>query len=112
MHDRLGNRGREGFDVELARELLEDAAFLDAWRVIDAGELERHDRVDRLVEADAQKVHVGGLAAHRIALGLLENHGGGLGAVDAEIHDGARAGQGEAQLARVDAEAERVEPPP
>ncbi len=33
VDDRLGDRGRKRFDVQLARELLEDAAFLDAGRV-------------------------------------------------------------------------------
>ena len=59
--------------VQLARDLLEHAAFLDARGVLDAGQLERHDRVDRLVQAHAQQVDVDGLAAHRVALGLLEH---------------------------------------
>ena len=109
VHDRLGDRGRKRFDVQLARELLEDAAFLDAGSVVDAGEFERHDRVDRLVQAHPQQVDVGGLAAHRVALGLLEHDRGGLGAVDAEVDHGARAGKRDSQFARVDAEADGVD---
>ena len=59
---------------ELARDLLEHAALLDAGRVLDARQLDRHDRADLLVEADAQQVDVGGLAAHRVALGVLQHH--------------------------------------
>ena len=49
-----------------------------------------------------------GLAAHRVALGLLEHDRRGFAAVDAEVEHGARAGQREAQLAGVDVEADRL----
>src|SRR6185312_8161844 len=112
VHDRLGDGGGKRFDVQLACELLEDAAFLDARGVLDAGELERDDGVDRLVQAHPQQVYVGRLASHGVALGLLEDDRGGLRAVDGEIDHSAGAGQGEPQLARVDAEADRVRATP
>ena len=59
--------------VQLARDLLEHPAFLDARGVLGAGQLERDDGVDGLVQAHPQQIHVHGLPAHRIALGLLED---------------------------------------
>ena len=108
VHDRLRDRRRQRLDVQLARDLLEHAAFLDARRVVDAGQLERHDRVDRLVEVHAQQVDVDGLAAHGVALGLLEHDRRRFLAVDAEVEHGARAREREAQLARVGVEADRL----
>ena len=78
VEDRLGDRVRQRLDVQLARDLLEHAALLDAGRLLAAGQLERHDRVDRDVEVDAQQVDVHRLAAHRVVLGALEDRGGGV----------------------------------
>ncbi len=95
-------------DVQLAGDLLEHAAFLDARRLLDAGQLQRHHGADRLVESHAQQVHVHGLAAHGVAVGLLEDDRRGLLAVDAQIQHGARPGEREAQLAGVGVEAHRL----
>ena len=48
---------RQGLDVELARDLLEHAALLDARRVAD--EVHRERCVDRLIEPNLVKVDVG-----------------------------------------------------
>ena len=71
-------------------------------------ELERHDGVDRLVQAHPQQVDVHGLPAHRVALSLLEHDRRRFAAVDAQIEHRARAGERQAQLARVGVEAHRL----
>ena len=53
---------------------------------------------------------MGGLAAHRIALGVLEHDRRGFAAVDTEIEHGAGAGQRVAQLAGVDLDPDRLGP--
>ena len=53
--------------VHLARDVLEHAALLDAGRLLDALELERHRRLDLLVEPDLEQVEVDDVAADRIA---------------------------------------------
>ena len=93
-------------DVQLTHDLLQHAAFLHAGRVVGAGEFQWHDGVDGLVETDAKEIHVDGVAAHGIALSLLEDHGGGLGAVHAEVEYSTGAGKREAQLAGVRIEAD------
>ena len=57
---------RQRLDVDLVRDLVEDAAFLDADGLAD----ERHDDggLDRLVEADLLQVDVRDRAAHLVAL--------------------------------------------
>src|SRR5207302_773717 len=107
-NDGLGDRVRQRFDVELARYLLEHAAFLDAGRVLDARQLQGHDGVYRLVEANAQQVDVYRRAAQRVTLGFLEHDRRGLFAVDAEVEHRARRGKREAQLAGVGVEAQRL----
>ena len=64
-------------DVELDRALREHAALDDAGRVVGAEELERDRRLDRDLHVDAQEVDVHGLAAHGMALDVLDEHRAG-----------------------------------
>jgi hypothetical protein len=58
--------------------VLEHAALPGAGCVVAADELQRDDGVDGDVEAHAQEVDMQRLAAHRVALGVLEDRRGGL----------------------------------
>src|SRR5215203_3625550 len=69
--DPVGNLHRQRFDVDLADDLGEDAAFLDA--VGFADQLDHDLRLDRLVEADFLQIDVDDAALDRILLGLFEN---------------------------------------
>ncbi len=106
--DRVRNVGRERLDRQLARDLLEHAALLDARGVIDAGELEHDRRLDRLVEADAEQVDVHRVAADRMADELLEHDGRGRGTVDAQVEQRAGVRERIAKLPRVDRERDRI----
>ena len=106
--DRVRDVARQRLDVDLARLLGEHAALDDAGRVVGAEQLE-HDRgVDRLVHVHAEEVHVHDLAAHRMALEVLDQHRGGLAAVDADVEDRAGVRERVAQDARVDGEVRRL----
>ena len=48
------------------------------------------------------------LAADRVTLGVLENHGGGFGAVDLDLDHGAGGGQRGAQLTLIDVETDGI----
>ena len=58
---------------EDADDLVHDAAQLDALGL--AGEDDRHRRVDRLVQVDADEVGVGDVAADRVLLIVAHHHG-------------------------------------
>ena len=73
MLDRVRDLGRQRLDVQLARDLLEHAAGLDAGGVLGAGELEHDGRVDLLSEVDAQQVDVHRVARDRMTLVVLEH---------------------------------------
>ena len=62
---------RQRLDVELAADLREDAAFLDAGRLAD--ELDRDLRLDRLVEPDLVQIDVREPAARHFLLVVLEH---------------------------------------
>ena len=62
--------------------MLEDAALLDAGRVVAADQLDRDRGLDGLVEADADQVDVDRVAADGVALRLLENRGTRRAAVE------------------------------
>ena len=106
--ERVRDVGRQRLDGELARDLLEHAALLDAGSVVGADELEHDRRLDRLVEPDAQQVDVHGVAGDRVAGQLLDDDRRAAGAVDAEVEHRAGVGQRLAQHARVDLEGDRV----
>src|SRR5207248_9068823 len=108
VNDRLGDRRGQRFDVKLTRYLLEHATFRDAGRVLDARQLQRHDRVNSLIEAHAQKVDVDRRAAQRVALGFLEHDRRRFTAIYAQVEHGARGRQRQAQLTRVGVEAQRL----
>ena len=108
VHDRLGDRGRQRLHVQLARDLLEHPAFLDAGRssapVSSSGTtawiaLSRRTRSRSTCTVSP---------AHGVALGLLEHDRRGLCAVHAQIQHRARAGERQAQLAGVRVEAQRL----
>src|SRR6185436_14045315 len=102
--DRLGDRGRQRLDVHLAGDVLEDAALDDAGGLLLADEVHRHGRLDGDLEVDAQQVDVHEVAAHRVALGLLQHGGRGRAAVDGELEHRAAGGERVAQRALVDGE--------
>jgi hypothetical protein len=102
--DAVGNVAREGLDRELARDVLEDAALRDAGSGVLPYELEPDGGLDGLVQAHAEKIDVNGMAIDRMARELLEHDRGGRVAVDAEIDDGARAGEHVPERAVVDRE--------
>ena len=81
---------------------------IDARGVVGAEQLEHDRRVDRLVHVHAEEVHVDDLAAHRVALEVLDEHRRGRAAVDADVEDRAGVGERVAQDARVDGEVRRL----
>ncbi len=83
--------------------MLQHAALAHAGRILRADEVQRDRSLDRLVEIHAQEVDVHHVAAHWMALGVLE-HGGGRGLAVAQLDDRAGRVQREAQLAGVDGE--------
>src|SRR3984885_1239246 len=98
----------QSLDRQLARDLLEHTALLDAGRVLSADQVEHHGSADRLVKSDAQHVDVDRHAADRVAGQLLDDHGRGAGAVDAELEHRARVLEGVAQLPLIDLEGDRI----
>jgi hypothetical protein len=99
---------RQSFHVQLARDLLEHAPFLHARGILGAGELQGHDRTDRLVQAHAQQIDMHHRAAHGVSLGLLQYHRCGLLAIDAQIQHRAGRRERQAQLAGVRVKAHRL----
>ena len=104
--DVLRDVRRQRLDVELARDLLDDAADLRSGRLAD--EVHEDGGLDRLVESDLVEVDVRDRAADRMLLVVLE-HGvmRGLLAVDQDIDDpveAGRPGQGDPQLPLTDDE--------
>ena len=73
----------------------------DAGRDVGADQLERDRGVDRLVHAHAQEVDVQRVAAHGVALDVLDEHGRGAAAVDRHLEDRARVRERVAQDPRV-----------
>ena len=97
---------RQRLDVQLAGDLLHDAADLRTGRLTD--ELDEHRRLNRLVEANLVEVDVRDRAADGVLLVVLEDGVmRGLLALDHDIDDPVqpgRAGQGDPQLALTDDE--------
>ena len=82
---------RERLDVDLVRDLVEDAALAHADRVADERD---HDRgLDRLVEPDFLKVDVRDVAANLVALEVLEDRRVSGAAVDRDVEHGVRPGR-------------------
>ena len=92
--------------------MLEHAALAHAGRVLDALDLERHHRLDLLVEAHLQQVQVQHVPAHRVALLVLDDHGQALAAVDLDVEQRVALCQHPAQAARVDLERDGVRADP
>ena len=69
----LGDLGRQRFDGDLAGDVLEHAALLDAGGVLGALELDRDLGLDRLVELHLLQVDVLEAAADRVQLLLLDH---------------------------------------
>ena len=68
--DVVGDVGRQRFDGDLAGDVLEHAAALDAGRVVGAFELDRNLGLDRFVRSTCIQVEVLEAAAHRVVLEL------------------------------------------
>ena len=68
--------------------MLEHAALADARSLIRPIELDRHLRLDLLVEADLEAIEVEDVTAHGVMLLLLDHDGHRLGAVQLEIEQG------------------------
>ena len=86
----LGDLGRQRFDGDLAGDVLEHAAPLDAGRVLGALQLDRDLGLDLLVELDLLQVDVLEAAAHRVQLLLLDDDRDGFAALDLEVEEGRR----------------------
>ncbi len=85
--DPVGDLGRQRFDGDLAGDVLEHAAGLDARGVLDALELDRDIGLDRFVELHLLQVEVLDAAPHRVQLLLLDDYRDGFGALDLEIEE-------------------------
>ena len=70
----------------------------DAGRVIDALELDRDVRLDRLVEVDLLEIDVAERAAHRVQLLLLDHDRARFAAVDREVEQRGALGDHVADL--------------
>ncbi len=108
VDDRVRDRGRKRFDVQLARDLLEHATGLHARRVLDTRQLEHDGRVDLLREVDAQQVDVHRRARDRVTLVVLQHDRRLRCALERERHDRSAVREREAQLACVDLEGKRL----
>ena len=103
---------RQRLDVDLVRDLVQDAALAHADRVADERDLDRG--LDRLVEADLLEVDVRDLAAHLVALVLLEDRRVSRAAVDLDVEHGVRPGRARErrpQVALGDRDRDRLGPP-
>jgi len=101
--DVVGDLAGQRLDVELARDVLEHAALLDAGRLLDPGQLDRDRGLDLLVEADLEQVDVHDLLAHGVDLLVLDDHRQGLGVADLGVEERAPR-EHLAQLAELDLE--------
>ena len=88
--DRGRNLERESLDVEL-RDALREHATLGCADSL-AHHVERHRRVDRLVEPHLLKVDVRDRPAHAVELVLLEHRGMRVAGLDDDVEHGVRAG--------------------
>jgi hypothetical protein len=79
--------------------VLEHSALAHSGRVLGAFELERDRRLDLLVEANLQQVHVLNRSAHRIALLIFDDHRLAPTAVELDVEEGVPFGQHRAQAA-------------
>ena len=77
--------------------MLEHAALLHAGRLLDALQLERDGGLDLLVEADSEQVEVHDVAAHGVALLVLDDHRLAAAAVDLDVEERMALGQHGAQ---------------
>ena len=105
--DVVGNGGGQRLDVELVRDLLHHAALLDAGSLLGALDVDRHRRLDLLVEAHLEQVDVHDLAADRVKLLVLDDHGAGL-ALDLQVDQRGPVHEHLAQHAGVDLERRAV----
>jgi hypothetical protein len=87
--------------------VLEHASLTDARGVVGALELDRHLRLDLLVEADLEAVQMGDLTPHRMMLLLLDHDGDRGGAVDLEVEQCLALREDRAKLASRDLEGAR-----
>ena len=90
---------RQRLDVDLARHLRQDAAFLHPGRL--AGEVIGHGGVDRLVEPDFLQVDVGDVAADLSCWYSLSTEEWRLAAVDHDVEHGIQATAGRQRAAQV-----------
>ena len=85
----VGRGLRQRADDDLAQRLVEHAAVAHAHRGPDEQDLDR--RLDLLEQVDLLEVHVEHRAAHRVELGVLEEHRAGVVALDREVDHRAAA---------------------
>ena len=97
VRDGLGKR----LDGDVAGDVLEDAALLDAGSVLDADELDRDVGLDLLGEVDLLAVEVHQVAADRVTLLLLDDDRDLAGALDLEVEQGVALVDEERELMRV-----------
>ena len=104
----LGDLGRQRFDGDLAGDVLEHAAALDAGGVLGALELDRDLGLDRLVELHLLQVDVLEAAADRVQLLLLDHDRDRFAALDLEVEERGALGDDRAHLAFGDLEGARL----
>ena len=105
----FGDVPRRGADLDRVDRRIDETALVDHCLGL-ALEAHRDGDRDLLVEVDLQEVDVRHIAAHRMALELLDDRRVDL-AVDGEVEDGVdtgRAGQGVAELAADDRDRDRL----
>ena len=108
MPDRLGDHGRQRLHLHMVGDLLEHAAVAHAGRVLGADQLDRDRRLDGLVEPDPDQVDVHQLAAHRMALCVLQHGRGPAPTVERHLEHRAGPRKRRAQRAGLDGEADRL----
>ena len=108
-HDLVGDVARRGDDLELVHRQVDQAVVGDD-RLGLTDETDGHGDRDLGLEVDLDEVDVLDVAAHGVALHVLDDrrvHGVVDGEVEDRVH-ARRAGQGAAQLTTVDGDAERI----
>ena len=108
--DALGDRGRQRLDRDLAGDVLEHAALLDAGRLLGSEQLDRHVGLDLVVELDLLEVEVDQVAAHRVALLLLDHDRDRARSLDLEVEQRAAVDEHVASIARGDLKGPRLRP--
>jgi hypothetical protein len=112
VHDRRRDRRRQRLHVDLACDLLQDAPFPDPGGRLHSVQLQRHNRVDRLVQPHPPQVPGHGVPAHGVACAFrLSTTRRQFGPIHAQVKKHPlRPRQRRAQFAGVHVKAQRLPP--